>query len=64
MKKKKGPRINVILECIFCRENLKNNKNGVSRYLTSKNRKNTPNKLQLNKYCFCCKKSTLHKEIK
>lgn len=33
-------------------------------YLTKKNAKNTPEKLELNKYCNTCKVSTVHNEIK
>ncbi|MFW5800045.1 MAG: 50S ribosomal protein L33 [Spirochaetota bacterium] len=37
---------------------------GVSRYTTTKNRKNTPGKLELKKYCKYAKKHVLFKEIK
>ncbi len=37
---------------------------GISIYTTTKNRLNTTNKLELNKFCCFCKKHTLHKEIK
>ena len=33
-------------------------------YNTIKNKKNTPDKLELNKYCPFCKKHTLHTETK
>lgn len=33
-------------------------------YLSRKNPKNDPDKMQLNKYCKWCKKSCLHKETK
>lgn len=33
-------------------------------YNTSKNKKNNPDKLEINKYCPRCNKSTLHKEKK
>ena len=33
-------------------------------YNTMKNKKNTPDKLELNKYCRFCKKHTLHSETK
>ncbi len=62
MKKHKGPRIVITLECITCIENQKIL--GVSRYLTTKNRRNTPKKLELLKYCCFCKKHTNFKEIK
>ena len=37
---------------------------GTSRYVTTKNRKNTPERLELMKYNSVLKKVTLHKEIK
>ena len=33
-------------------------------YQTNKNKKNDPERIELNKYCKFCKKSTLHKETK
>lgn len=60
MAKSKGSRIVVTLECTACREN----NSGVNRYTTSKNRKNTTERLELSKYCPNCKTHTLHKEIK
>ncbi len=62
MTKIKAVRKFITIECIECRTN--NLSLGVSRYLTSKNKKNTTNKLELSKYCKYCKKHTLHKEIK
>jgi len=64
MAKSKGPRIVVTLECIECRENTFQRTTGVSRYLTSKNRRNTPEKLEILKYCKYCNKHTSHKETK
>ena len=64
MAKSKGPRIIITLECIECRKNENKRSMGVSRYLTSKNRRNTPDKLQILKYCRYCNKHTLHKETK
>ena len=37
---------------------------GTSRYITTKNRKNTPDRLELKKYNPILKKMTIHKEIK
>lgn len=37
---------------------------GMSRYITTKNRKNTPERLELKKYNPNLKKVTVHKEIK
>jgi len=60
-KKSKGARIQVILECT---EHKKSGKPGTSRYVTEKNRRNTPNRLELKKYNPILKKQTVHKEIK
>ena len=62
MTKAKPVRKHIILECTICRNNIFSR--GVSRYLTSKNKRNTIKKLELLKYCKYCKKHTLHKEIK
>jgi large subunit ribosomal protein L33 len=64
MVKNKGPRIVITIECIECRKNENKRSAGISRYLTSKNRRNTPDKLELLKYCRHCNKHTNHKEIK
>lgn len=52
----KGNRVQVILECT--------EKPGSSRYVTTKNRRTTTERLQLKKYNAALKKHTLHKEIK
>jgi large subunit ribosomal protein L33 len=64
MAKSKGPRIMITLECTECRVNENKRSAGVSRYLTSKNRRNTPDKMELLKHCRYCNKHTIHKEIK
>ena len=64
MAKNKGPRILLTLECNECRQQLVKRAHGVSRYLSEKNKRNTPAKLELEKYCKYCNKHTLHKEIK
>ena len=51
MAKSKGPRIVITLECTECRQNQSKRSAGVSRYLSSKNRRNTTEKLQILKYC-------------
>jgi large subunit ribosomal protein L33 len=33
-------------------------------YSTTKNKRNTPDKLELKKYCRFCRKQTVHKETK
>ncbi|VWU51922.1 apicoplast ribosomal protein L33 precursor, putative [Hepatocystis sp. ex Piliocolobus tephrosceles] len=58
-KKKKNRRI-VVIECTEARKCGKQ----PSRYVTEKNRVNTPKKLQLYKYNKYLKKRTLHVEIK
>ena len=64
MAKNKGARILITLECTECRQNMDQRTPGVSRYQTSKNRRNTPDKLEISKYCRYCNKQTTHKEIK
>ena len=58
---KKGNRIQVIMECT---EHKATNLPGTSRYITTKNKKNTPDRLEMKKYNSILKKMTLHKEIK
>ena len=58
---KKQNRIQVILECT---EHKESGKPGTSRYITKKNKKNTPERIELKKYNPILKKMTLHKEIK
>ncbi len=60
MKKIKSPRFVLIIECEICRKN----KTKMFKYTTEKNKKNTPNKLELKKYCRQCKKHTLYTEKK
>lgn len=60
-KKSKEARVQVILECT---EHKESGLPGTSRYITVKNRKNTPARLELRKYNPIMKKVTLHKEIK
>ena len=60
-KKSKEARIQVILECT---EHKASGMPGTSRYITTKNRKNTPERLELKKYNPILKKYTTHKEIK
>ena len=60
-KKQKGNRIQIILECT---EHKTTGLPGTSRYISQKNRKNTPGRLELMKYNAVLKKKTLHREIK
>ncbi len=52
----KGNRVQVILECT--------EKPGSSRYVTTKNRRNHPDRIELKKYNPVLRKHTVHKEIK
>ena len=60
-KKVKGNRVQVILECT---EQKNSGVPGMSRYITTKNSKNTTERLELKKYNPYLKKVTVHKEIK
>jgi large subunit ribosomal protein L33 len=64
MAAKKGVRIIITLECTECRSNTEKRSNGVSRYTTMKNRRNTTARLELSKFCRYCNKHVVHKEIK
>nr|YP_010933216.1 ribosomal protein L33 [Nitella hyalina]APP89444.1 ribosomal protein L33 [Nitella hyalina]WKT08483.1 ribosomal protein L33 [Nitella hyalina] len=63
MAKSKDTRITIILECNICSNN-KEKKIKSSRYTTQKNRRNTPNRLILKKFCSNCKKHNIYNEIK
>lgn len=58
---KKGNRIQVIMECT---EHKDSGMPGTSRYITTKNKKNTTERLELKKYNSVLRKVTVHKEIK
>jgi large subunit ribosomal protein L33 len=60
-KKAKGNRIQVILECT---EHKDSGMAGTSRYITTKNRKNTPDRMEIKKFNAVLKRYTVHKEIK
>ncbi len=60
-KKQKGNRIQIILECT---EQKGSGVAGMSRYVTQKNRRNTPDRLELKKFNPFLKKMTIHREIK
>ncbi|MGB9711489.1 MULTISPECIES: 50S ribosomal protein L33 [Thermodesulfovibrio] len=45
----------ILLQCTECKS---------KNYSTTKNKKTTPDKLQLKKYCKHCRRHTLHKETK
>ena len=52
---KKAVRSLVTLQCSECKER---------NYITEKNRKNDPNRLELKKYCPRCRTHRLHRETK
>jgi large subunit ribosomal protein L33 len=58
---KKGNRVQVIMECT---EHKNSGQPGMSRYITTKNKKNTTERLELKKFNPVLKKYTIHKEIK
>ena len=58
---KRGNRVQVILECT---EHKESGKPGTSRYITTKNKKNTPDRMEIKKFNSKLKRMTVHKEIK
>jgi len=48
-------RVKITLACTECKQR---------NYDTEKNKKNDPDRLEMNKYCRFCRKHTLHKETK
>ena len=58
---KRGNRVQVILECT---EHKDSDMAGTSRYITTKNKKNSPDRLEIKKFNPILKKMTIHKEIK
>ena len=58
---KKGNRVQVILEFI---EQKESGMPGMSRYITTKNKKNTPDRMERKKYNPILKRVTVHREIK
>ena len=55
MASKAGARIKITLRCSECKQR---------NYNTMKNKKNDPDRIEMNKYCRFCKKHTPHKETK
>jgi large subunit ribosomal protein L33 len=58
---KKGNRVQVIMECT---EHKNSGMPGTSRYITTKNKKTTTERMELKKYNPILKRVTVHKEIK
>ena len=52
---KVGSRVKITLRCAECKQR---------NYLTKKNKKNDPDRLEMKKYCRFCRKHTLHSETK
>ncbi len=52
---KAGNRVKIVLRCSECKQR---------NYQTNKNKKNTPDRLELKKYCPFCRKHTVHNETK
>jgi len=52
---KSDKRVKVGMKCSDCSE---------KNYSTMKNKQNTADKMNFNKYCSRCRKHTLHKEVK
>jgi len=48
-------RVKIVLACTECKQR---------NYNTMKNKKNDPDRLEMNKYCRFCRKHTLHRETK
>ncbi len=54
-KKAKADRVIITLECTACRER---------NYVTQKNRRNDPGRLELRKYCPRCRRHQVHRETR
>ena len=54
-KRKTGARIIITLGCTDCRERT---------YTTTKNRRNDPDRMELNKFCPRCRGGRLHREVR
>ena len=52
---KAGARVKITLRCNECKQR---------NYNTTKNKKNTPDRLEMTKYCPFCRKHTVHSETK
>lgn len=48
-------RVHITMECTYCHNR---------QYLSNKNKRNNPDRLELNKYCPKERKVTLHRETK
>ncbi|MCM1055297.1 MAG: 50S ribosomal protein L33 [Bacteroides sp.] len=50
-----GSRVKITLACTECKQR---------NYITKKNKKNNPDRIEMSKYCKFCRKHTPHKETK
>nr|AZL88024.1 ribosomal protein L33 [Harveyella mirabilis] len=65
MNKNRGSRVLITLECNCRNQKSKiQRKKGISRYITSKNKRNSLNRLELKKFCTYCNSHKIFKEIK
>ncbi|WP_369299075.1 50S ribosomal protein L33 [uncultured Neglectibacter sp.] len=48
-------RVKIVLACTECKQR---------NYLSKKEKKNNPDRLEMKKYCRFCRKHTLHRETK
>lgn len=63
MGKSKDVRVIITLKCTEC--STRNcSKKKTNLYSTTKNRRNTPERLELKKFCRNCNLHTLHRELK
>ncbi len=51
----KDVRVNIVLACTECKQR---------NYNTQKSKKNTPDRVELSKYCRFCRKHTAHRETR
>lgn len=52
---KAGNRVKITLRCSECKQR---------NYVSNKNKKNSPDRLEMNKHCPFCRKHTVHNETK
>ena len=67
MGKNKGTRTVITLECACIgkkNNQVNNSKNVICRYTSSKNKRNTPSRLELRKFCKHCNCHSQFREIK
>lgn len=55
IRRRRQMTVKITLACTECKQR---------NYDTTKNKKNTPDRLERNKYCRFCRKHTLHRETK